>query len=279
MTVFAMARRAKQLAFEIKSHGGKRQGAGRPRKSVFQSHLARETIKKGQPVHVTLKIKKGLPNLRRDKYASLFYLACRKAKRFGLRVIHFSIQSNHLHLVVEAANNASLSRGMKSLNVSFARNLNSRLNLKTPQPMQLTSQNSSKAKVNPRANYGLKASPKIKQRDNRYPINTHSGPVFSDRYHMHILKTPTEVKNVLRYVLGNHDQHRSRRLHIDPYSSSPIFKEWQSLFGKKISDYLDIELIFEREFQDEFKDAYAQLENALSPAEFWLTKTGWKRAS
>ncbi len=37
------------------------------------------------------------------------------------------------------------------------------------------------------------------------------GRVFADRYHAHILKTPTEVKHALRYVRANHDSHRHRR--------------------------------------------------------------------
>ncbi len=37
------------------------------------------------------------------------------------------------------------------------------------------------------------------------------GPVFADRYHAHILKTPTEVRHAVRYVRANHDQHRHRR--------------------------------------------------------------------
>ncbi len=37
------------------------------------------------------------------------------------------------------------------------------------------------------------------------------GQVFADRYHAHILKTPTEVRHALRYVRANHDSHRNRR--------------------------------------------------------------------
>jgi hypothetical protein len=37
------------------------------------------------------------------------------------------------------------------------------------------------------------------------------GKVFADRYHMRILKTPTEVKNALRYVLDNRWKHNPRR--------------------------------------------------------------------
>jgi len=37
------------------------------------------------------------------------------------------------------------------------------------------------------------------------------GRVFADRYHLRILKTPTEVKNALRYVLENRWKHHPAR--------------------------------------------------------------------
>src|ERR1700689_4807196 len=41
--------------------------------------------------------------------------------RFDRWVVHFSIQSNHLHLIVEAANENALSRGMQGLSIRMAR--------------------------------------------------------------------------------------------------------------------------------------------------------------
>jgi REP element-mobilizing transposase RayT len=35
------------------------------------------------------------------------------SEKDGFRVVHFSIQSNHLHLIVEATDEQSLSRGMQ----------------------------------------------------------------------------------------------------------------------------------------------------------------------
>jgi putative transposase len=43
---------------------------------------------------------------------------------FGMQVVHFSVQGNHLHLIVEAENRHALSRGMKSLAVRVAGALN-----------------------------------------------------------------------------------------------------------------------------------------------------------
>jgi hypothetical protein len=52
-----------------------------------------------------------------------------------------------------------------------------------------------------------------------------SGLVLADRYHMHVLRTPAEVRNALRYVRGNFASHAARRgervgaAWVDPYGS------------------------------------------------------------
>jgi len=45
-----------------------------------------------------------------------------------------------------------------------------------------------------------------------------SGQVFPDRYHAHILKTPTEVAHALAYVRGNYAVHAARRGEVLPPS-------------------------------------------------------------
>jgi hypothetical protein len=52
--------------------------------------------------------------------------------------------------------------------------------------------------------------------------------VFEDRYHVHVLRTPTEVRNALRYVEGNFSSHAARRGEatrhgwVDPFSSAAV---------------------------------------------------------
>jgi hypothetical protein len=41
----------------------------------------------------------------------------------GLKVIHFSLQSNQVHLLTEADNNKILSRGMRALTITFSKGL------------------------------------------------------------------------------------------------------------------------------------------------------------
>jgi putative transposase len=51
--------------------------------------------------------------------------AFRAAKeRFGMRLVHYSIQGNHLHLIVETDDPSALSRAIQGLAVRLARALN-----------------------------------------------------------------------------------------------------------------------------------------------------------
>src|SRR5262249_6704193 len=40
--------------------------------------------------------------------------------RFGFRLVHYSVQGNHLHLIVEADDKVALSRGMQGLGIRLA---------------------------------------------------------------------------------------------------------------------------------------------------------------
>ena len=116
-----------QLELPIKLRGGRRRGAGRKQKAERRqvSHRARRAVSKHCPLHVTVRLKKALPSLRcagaRKALNAAFKAGCEK---FGFRLVHFSIQSNHLHLLVEADNKRALSRGMQGLLIRMARKLN-----------------------------------------------------------------------------------------------------------------------------------------------------------
>lgn len=114
-----MLRRARQQELPLpNTWGGKRPGAGRrsERKRPLVSHKARPQFDKPSPVLVTLRADAQVWNLRSQRCFRLIKQALRDALgRFGLRVIHFSVLGNHLHLVVEADGNESLSRGMQGL--------------------------------------------------------------------------------------------------------------------------------------------------------------------
>jgi REP element-mobilizing transposase RayT len=159
-----------QLALTFRTRGGRRPGAGRkPRRGgPGVSHKRRPVLASRFPVHVTYRLVRRLPSARRP----VLFRAIRRAfnagrEAFGGRLCHFSVQKDHLHLIVEAANREALSRALQALAIRIARAINGVLGRK--------------------------------------------GKVFADRYHMRILKTPTEVRNALRYVLDNRWKHNPRR--------------------------------------------------------------------
>jgi len=116
----------RQLAIRFRSWGGKRKGSGRKPKGARAgvAHVPRRQPQK-TPAHVTMRVRGGLPSLRGSRSFRAIAGAFRGGKeRFGLRVIHFTVQGNHLHLLVEADDAVSLARGMKGLSVRMARALN-----------------------------------------------------------------------------------------------------------------------------------------------------------
>ena len=148
--------------------GGRREGAGRPRKDgrkgPGEAHLKRCVLKKRFPVHVNWRIEREVWNLRAPRCASgLAKALWSGGDRFGFRLVHYAILRDHIHLIVEAEDRTALSKGMKGLGVRIARFMNR--------------------------------------------IMKRSGRVLIDRYHEHILKTPTEVRNARHYLLNNVYKH------------------------------------------------------------------------
>jgi len=88
-------------------------------------HRVRAKLAARFPVHTTVRLRKGLPPLRNRKVYQVlrgcFAAAC---ARDGFRVVHYSVQSTHLHFLVEAADRKALSRGMQGLLIRIAKALN-----------------------------------------------------------------------------------------------------------------------------------------------------------
>src|SRR5438309_1100709 len=88
-------------------------------------HRRRPVLKARFPVHVTWRMQPTVWNLRtRRCFTALARAFAGGADRFGFRLVHYSVQGNHLHLLVEARDERALSRGMNGLGVRVARGLN-----------------------------------------------------------------------------------------------------------------------------------------------------------
>ena len=121
-------RRARQLSpTRTSGWGGRREGAGRPpipgrRRPV--PHRARAAHSASHPVHLTLRARAGLPSLRAPRLFQAIEGAIRASSRAEFRILHFSVQSDHVHLLVEARDASGLSSGARGLSIRLARAIN-----------------------------------------------------------------------------------------------------------------------------------------------------------
>jgi REP element-mobilizing transposase RayT len=113
---------------KLPTRGGKRRGAGRKPKNGLKagvSHVRRPRFAARHPVHVTMRVLPGVGFLRGFARRRAIEDALRAVKeRFGMRVVHYSIQGNHLHLILELEDPSALSRAIQGLAIRLARSLN-----------------------------------------------------------------------------------------------------------------------------------------------------------
>ena len=114
--------------FLVFGHGGWRPGAGRPkskRRDKIVLHRRRARVTRRTPAHVTLRVQRDLASLRTKARVQVIRAALVAAcSGEGFRIIDWSIQGNHVHLVVEADSTGQLARGMQGLCIRVARGLN-----------------------------------------------------------------------------------------------------------------------------------------------------------
>ena len=74
--------------------------------------------------NVTMRAVRGLPSFRTQTLFAAFDRAVRMTRRDDFRVVEFSVQEDHVHLIIEADDNGALARGMKSFSVRANRLFN-----------------------------------------------------------------------------------------------------------------------------------------------------------
>jgi len=122
-----------RLPFDRKRErrGGRRLNAGRKPAGAEagRPHTRRARIEKLRPIHVTVRMASHVYNLRSQRSFSVIGRAIAvAANRFGVRIIEFSVQGNHMHLVVEAAAHEALARAMQGFLIRVAKGLNRMMN-------------------------------------------------------------------------------------------------------------------------------------------------------
>src|SRR5689334_7062478 len=124
-----MPHRDRQLALSLKAScgwGGSRSGAGRKRgRNPRMRHRSREGFRRVMPAHVTLRAVEGLPSLRTVRIVrEIERTFARGCARTGFRLVHYSLQGNHAHLIVEARDRNAFGRGMMAIGGRLARAVN-----------------------------------------------------------------------------------------------------------------------------------------------------------
>jgi putative transposase len=162
-----------------------------PERTNFVKHVARSAHDHRHPVHVVMRCVRAAPHLRAERLVTAIAAQLRRAVHRGVGLVHYSIQGDHLHLIVEAPDGSKLARNMQWLFSQIAFEVNR--------------------------------------------IARRSGRLFADRHFRHPLRTPSEVRRALVYVLMNGRKHGA--LHgrsllplfewLDPCSSAGWFEGWR----------------------------------------------------
>jgi REP-associated tyrosine transposase len=209
---------------EVGRWGGKRAGAGRRLVAARPSppHRPRARHQGRWPVHVTLRAREALPSLRSARVFPFLQRSIGASHKAAFRVVHFSVQTDHVHLFVEGDEADALVRGLQGLAARCAKAVN-------------------------RA---------VRRR----------GSIWSSRFHSRALRTPTEARRGLVYVLLNFRKHLRAPPVIDPRSSGPWFMGWRWSGHGRVACSVDAPASEPRD------------PSPVASPRTWLATIGWRRA-
>ena len=99
----------------------KKKPGRKPARRARVLHRERVAVRKEHPVHVTLRMRRDVPSLRNGRWLRAFReTLARGCERGDFRVAHYSVQRDHVHMTVEAADKQALASGMKSIGARIA---------------------------------------------------------------------------------------------------------------------------------------------------------------
>ncbi|MFA6238714.1 MAG: transposase [Bacteriovorax sp.] len=100
-------------------------GAGRP--AIHDRgirHIARDEINRPTPLHLTIKIERPKAGLKNKSILKVLHRSIKKARMAGIRIIHYTLEFDHVHLLVEASDKLSTSKGMQSFGITLSKGIN-----------------------------------------------------------------------------------------------------------------------------------------------------------
>ncbi|MFT3697858.1 MAG: transposase [Kofleriaceae bacterium] len=201
--------RPRKLDRNGQRRGGARKNAGRPQHvrgpGTKEPHQKRKRVRKDNPLHVVLRTVSELGSFRNRTVLAAIRAATFMATRYEetFRIVEYSIQDNHIHLLVEAQDQKTLAAGMKAFESSCSKRVNA---------------------------YVSKARGYARRR---------RGSVFRDRYFATELATPKQLRNTLAYILNNwrkHQADRTTQWQVDLYSSALTFAGWSERNGAALAE-------------------------------------------
>jgi hypothetical protein len=212
-----------QLTFEELLRKRRKGGGRKKSPNSGVSHLKRPELKERHPVHTTLKLLDGFPSLRGRRQTLVVLDALRRACR-GTAREPGGLHVCHYSIQDDHAHLIVEAQDKETL----ARGIQ-----------------------------GLS----IRLAKGLNKLWGRTGKVFADRYHEHVLETPTEVRNALAYLFRNWKKHGVEREENglpDELSSGRWFEGWTDYVACSMSKALG--------------------SSPIAEARTWLLRVGWARA-
>lgn len=197
--------------------GGKRVGAGRPKSGVRASerHKKRPTFAAYEPIHVVMRVRPEVGSLR----THAVFRAIKEAS--------FTAFGHDERALVKPSASAASRRLDRAFHIVH-------LSIQRTHIHMIVEASDRGALFRGMQAFGISAARQINRELGR------TGGVFSDRYFPRPLKTPTQVRNCLAYVLNNWKHHHEsagslrRAWVVDPYSTASQFDGWKETDGRQL---------------------------------------------
>lgn len=137
-------------------------------------HVRRLKLKRPSSLHLTIKVREN-KDIQSKRILKALHHAIKRARLKGLKVVHYTLEYNHVHLLVESVDNKILHKGMQAFGITITKAIN-----------------------------------KIKRT---------KGAVYKNRYHLRLINSPRQLKNVLHYIFTNGVKHKRTSSKIDLFNS------------------------------------------------------------
>ncbi|MBC7430062.1 MAG: transposase [Bacteriovorax sp.] len=87
-------------------------------------HIRRDRITKPTSMHLTIKVREYKADIKSKRILRALHHAIIRARLKKLKVIHYTLEYNHVHLLVEASDHKVMHRGMQALGISLSKSIN-----------------------------------------------------------------------------------------------------------------------------------------------------------